>query len=45
MHIEKMVKRSTEVLFGRALLKDNFGCIYEQIASNIKIPGTQAMKK
>jgi hypothetical protein len=45
MHTAEMVKnKSIKVLFGRALLKDNFGCICEQIARNIKISGTQATK-
>ena len=36
--------RSIEVLFGITLLEDNFWCICEQIARNIKISGTQAIK-
>jgi hypothetical protein len=45
MNVAEIVKnKSINISFGRALLKDNFGCICEQIAKNIKISGKQAMK-
>jgi hypothetical protein len=45
LHIaEKVKNKSIEVLLGRALLKDNFVWIFEQIAINIKISLTQAIK-